>query len=218
MKIKAIIFDLDGTLLDTIPDITDAANKMLSNHNFPVYNQSNYIQWIGNGALKLIERAIPGKHDMMYLQQLLDEYLEIHKHNCINKTKVYSGIDDLLNYLTLQNFSFSILTNKPDALTQKVVNHYFPDWKFSFVFGQKPEYPKKPDPTRALEIANKLNIKSDEVLFIGDSETDVKTSLAAKMSSVGVTWGYGTKDSMLNAGCKTFADNASELIELIKEI
>lgn len=216
MKIKAIIFDLDGTLIDSIPDITDAANQLMVNHNFPVHDASSYVEWIGNGALKLLKYAVPGNTGDAYLSKLLDEYLEIHSGNCTNKTSLYPGIDNILSYLNEQNISISILTNKPHALTQKVFEHYLKKWKFEFVLGQMQGFPKKPDPALAIEIADKLKCKTQEIMFIGDSDTDMKTGIAAEMIPVGVTWGYDTKDSIVEAGAKYIVNNAQELLKFLK--
>lgn len=216
MKIKAVIFDLDGTLIDSIPDIADAANQMLANHDFPVHHPKCYIEWIGHGALRLIQQAVPGNREESYLQELLDEYRKIHINNCTNKTRLYNGIDEVLNFLTAQNISISILTNKPHSITLKVVKHYLSAWKFDFVLGQLPEYPKKPNPDRAIEIAGKLNFNSQEMLFIGDSDTDIKTGIAADMIPIGVTWGYATELSIADAGASYIFSDPKELIQYLK--
>ncbi len=216
MKFKAIIFDLDGTLIDSIPDIADAANQLMVNHNYPTHDPLLYVQWIGNGALKLIEQALLGNANEVSLPGLLHEYLDIHTRNCTNKTRLYPGIDNLLNYLNGQKISISILTNKPDGLAQKVFEHYLSEWSFDFVIGQMPDFPKKPDPMRAIEIADKINCTPHEMLFIGDSDTDMKTGNAAGMVPVGVTWGYDTKSSVEEAGAKYLMQSVQELLSFIK--
>ena len=216
MNIKAIIFDLDGTLIDSIPDIADAANQLMVNHNYPIHDTSSYVKWIGHGALKLLKRAVPDNIDDAYLKKLLSEYLEIHTGNCTNKTSLYPGINKILDYLNEQNISISILTNKPHALTLKVFEHYLKKWKFDFVLGQMQDYPKKPDPGRAFEIADKLKCQTQEMMFVGDSDTDMKTGTAAGMIPLGVTWGYGTESSILGAGAKYLMNNTKELLEFIK--
>jgi phosphoglycolate phosphatase len=215
MRIKAILFDLDGTLIDSVPDIADAANRLMRNHQYPVHDTSTYTEWIGNGALKLIERAVPGGSDTLY-RELLDEYLEIYKDNCTNKTRLYPGIDEMLSFLNDQHISVSVLTNKPHAVTLKVFEHYLSKWKFDFVQGQSQEYPKKPDPQVAVEIAAKLNCSTREMLLIGDSDTDIKTAVNAGMVPVGVAWGYDTESSMVNAGAEYLVYSAAELLRFLK--
>ena len=216
MRIKAIIFDLDGTLIDSIPDIADAANRVMANHDFPVHDPSCYVEWIGNGALKLLQRAVPVDIRDKDLNEILKEYLEIHTGNCTNKTRLYTGIDKILNHANEQNISISILTNKPHVVTRKVCEKYLSNWKFDFILGQMQGFPKKPDPGRAMEIAGNLNFSTDEMLFIGDSDTDMKTGVAAGMVPVGVTWGYGSRDSLISAGTKHLMNDTKELLEFLK--
>jgi phosphoglycolate phosphatase len=218
MNFKAIIFDLDGTLIDSIPDITDAANRLMINHNYPVHERASYVNWIGNGALKLLKRAIPEDVSDADLNKLLAEYLEIHGGNCTTKTKLYQGIDKILDYLNEQNIPISFLTNKPHYITMKVFEKYLSKWNFNFVFGQVKEYPKKPDPCRALEIAKSLDCQASKIFFIGDSDTDIKTGMAADMIPVGVTWGYGTINSMKEAGAEYLLNDTKELLEFLKTI
>jgi phosphoglycolate phosphatase len=217
MKIKAVIFDLDGTLIDSVPDIADAANQMLANHNFPAHDTSRYKEWIGHGAMKLLQRAVPGTRDESFLRKLLVEYREIHINNCTTKTRLYKGIEEVLDLLIEQNISISIFTNKPQEITNKVVNHYLSDWKFDFVYGQMPEYPKKPDPARAIEISEKLKYNPGDMFFIGDSDTDMKTGVAAGMIPVGVTWGYDTETSIADAGAKYIVSGTKDLVNFLKQ-
>jgi phosphoglycolate phosphatase len=216
MKIKAIIFDLDGTLLDTVEDIADATNRMLAGHKFPVHKLSDYIEWVGDGALKLIERALPGKFDDTFMHELLQEYIKIYTQICTSKTSLFKGIGQLLNFLTEQKIPFSILTNKSHPLTLKVAGHYLSAWKFAFIQGLEPDYPKKPHPGRIFEIAEKLHLKPSEIAFIGDSDTDMKTGVAAGTINIGVTWGYDTGDVLLEKGADYIVSGADELINLLK--
>jgi phosphoglycolate phosphatase len=216
MKIKAIIFDLDGTLIDSIPDIADAANQLMRNYNFPVHDISSYTEWIGHGALRLIERAVPGNQSEAFHRELLKEYLEIYNGNCTSKTRLYPGIDKILRYLNEHNISISILTNKPHAITLNVYKYYLSIWKFEFVLGQSDEYPKKPNPAAALDMAAKLNSDPGEILFIGDSDTDIKTAVNAGMVPLGVTWGYGTESSMVHAGATYMMKNVEEVLNYVK--
>lgn len=216
MSIKSVIFDLDGTLIDSIQDIADSTNQMLSKNGFETHPLESYMKWIGNGARILIEKAVPENTDSKTIDKLLAGYIDIYTINYNIKTKVYEGIDKFLDVLADQNISISILTNKPHAETLKIAGFYLSKWPFRFIYGQRNGTPKKPDPKVALEIAQELNLKPSEIVFIGDSSTDIKTAIAAGMTPIGVTWGYGTKDSMIEAGCKIFADNPSEFLRILK--
>lgn len=215
MNIQGIIFDLDGTLIDSIPDITTSANQLLQNHGFVTHEASDYTRWIGNGARKLLERAIPEGIDGQTMDRMLEEYLDLYSENCTRGTMVYEGIAGLLEFLARQKIPFSILTNKPHEVTQKVVKHYFPDIDFRFILGQRNGFPRKPDPSVALKIASGLKCVPSNMLFIGDSDTDMRTGKSAGMMPVGVTWGYGSVDSLLQAGCEQTVNSANELIQWI---
>jgi phosphoglycolate phosphatase len=218
LNIKSVIFDLDGTLIDSIQDIADCTNRMLKNNGFDTHPLESYVKWIGNGARILIEKAVPTDTESKIIDKLLSDYIELYTVNYNIKTCVYEGLEDVLNFLEKQKLSISIFTNKPHAETQKIAAFYLNKWDFKFIYGQRNNVPKKPDPKVALEIANELNIQPSEIVFIGDSSTDIKTAKAADMIPVGVTWGYGTKESMQDAGCKIFAHNPTELIEIVKKI
>lgn len=218
MKIKSVIFDLDGTIIDSIQDIAESCNVVLEKHGYQTHPVASYIKWIGEGAKLLVERALPSDTDAAVVAQLLNEYIPYYKDHATIKTALFPGIDKLLDYLTEQNIPFSILTNKPQVQTVQVVDHYLSEWAFSFVFGQRDTMPKKPAPDVALQIASRSKVKPEEVLFVGDSKTDVKTAINANMQVVGVTWGYGTIASMKEAGCTQFADEADEIINNLSSL
>ena len=217
MNFEAIIFDLDGTLIDSIPDIADAANQIMMKHHFPVHNAEQYVEWIGNGAYRLLKRAVPENISEEYIRELLEEYLEVYRNNCTNKTRLYPGTDHLFDFLNEQNVPISILTNKPHIITHKVYEKYLSKWNFNVILGQMEGYPKKPDPACALEIAEKLNCAPRKVLFIGDSDTDIKTGTAAGMIPIGVIWGYGTEESLKEAGAKFLIHDTGALLKFIKK-
>lgn len=215
-KINSVIFDLDGTLIDSIEDIADCTNEMLRNNGLGIYGLDSYIQWIGNGARILIEKAVPDVKDDKTIDKLLEDYLEIYNEKYNIKTRIYPGMDKFLDKLVEKKIPISILTNKPHAQTIKIADYYLKNWPFKFIYGQRNGIPKKPNPTVALEIIDALKVKPSETLFVGDSSTDIKTSLAAGMQAIGVTWGYGSRESMIEAGATNLFDNAEKLFEIIK--
>ena len=204
MTIEGIIFDLDGTLVDTIEDIGDATNTLLKIHGYPQYTTEDFIRWIGNGAAKFIEEAMGEEVEPCQLKNYVSEFKEIYRVNIHNKSKLYEGVSELLDELTHRDIKLAILSNKPHHLTEAVVSYYLSNWAFKPVFGQRIDVPRKPDPAGAIEIAYLMGIETDRFLFVGDSVGDLKTSKAAGMLPVGVSWGYGLS--------KTFPVNGASLI------
>ena len=195
MSIKALIFDLDGTLLHTIEDIGGAANRLLAKHDFPTHGTPDYLRWVGNGATKFIERALPNSVKGEELLDLVTEFKDIYATHLHERSYVYEGVNELLSELELRGLPFAILSNKPHLLTRKVVAHYFPGVNFIEVYGQRNEVPHKPDPAAALELADLMGVEAETVLFVGDSNTDILTARAAGMPVVAVNWGYGRLDT-----------------------
>lgn len=217
MRFKAVIFDLDGTLINTIEDIANANNRMLQQFSYPLHPLVKYIQWIGNGAAKLVYSSLPSN---IANGKGAEEYLQIYKKNyterlCV-KSAPYRGITEVLDFLTTSNIPMAINTNKPDDLASAVVDHYFADWKFTDVVGKSDAVPHKPNPTGALNIASRFKCKPEEIVFIGDSYVDMKTALAANMIPLGVSWGYGNPGPQQGENYK-IVDESLEIIDFIKQ-
>ncbi|MFV0592777.1 MAG: HAD family hydrolase [Draconibacterium sp.] len=218
MTIKAIIFDLDGTLLHSIVDIADACNHVLAKNNLPTHDTESYVLWIGNGAAKLVERALPDhiKSDPEKLDYFVQEYKDYYLAHLMVKSHLYEGIDEVLAFLKQHKIPFAVNTNKPHSQTVPIVENYMQDFLPDLVFGQQDNIPKKPDPFAARLIAEKFEVENQEVLFVGDSYIDIKTGKAAGMRTLGVTWGYGETELMKEAGCSDFIATTNELLEFIK--
>jgi len=215
MEIEGIIFDLDGTLVNTIEDIGDAANVMLKRKGLPLHTTDEYVKWIGNGAVKLIENALGPGVDPDQLMPCVTRFRELYSKNLHNKSRLYEGIPELLDELTSRGMKLSVLSNKPHPFTGQVASFYLSGWDFYPVFGQRESVPLKPDPTAALEIADILKIKRDKTLLVGDSLGDLKTAEAAGMIPVGVSWGYGRLGTIVQNGHCLIHD-PMELIKLLK--
>ena len=216
MRVNGIIFDLDGTLVDTIEDISAAANLMLCNHGYPVHSIDEYLNWIGNGAARLIELAVPSNLKGQSLDILVNEFKSNYSRNLNNKTNVYKGIPQLLDCLEQMTLAVSILSNKPHQLTKEVVKCYLSRWKFSFVYGQRDGIPKKPDPAAALKMAEEMGIRAEQILFVGDSKNDILTARAGGFIPVGVLWGYGKEIEILEVGADYIIHEPPELLGLLK--
>jgi len=218
MPVKAIIFDLDGTLLHSIVDIADACNHVLEENNLPTHDTESYVSWIGNGAAKLVERALPNdiKNDQDKLDYFIQKYKSYYLENLMVKSHLYKGIDEVLAFLKQHKIPFAINTNKPHSQTLPIVENYMKDFLPDLVFGQQDNIPKKPDPFAANAIAEKVKVENKDVLFVGDSYVDIMTGKAAGMQTLGVTWGYGETEPMKEAGCSDYVATTDELLEFIK--
>lgn len=215
MKFKGIIFDLDGTLVNSLEDISDAMNKVLQGLNFPTHTYDTYQYFIGSGLRNLVSKALPVTNNSdeqieICFECMINEYREI----CTLKTKPYDGIVELLENLTSQNIKMAVFSNKADELTKKIASEIFPN-HFDTAVGLSTEALKKPNPFEALEIGKKWNLKPEEILFVGDSDIDMQTAINANMVPVGVTWGYRTEEELKNSGAKLVVNTASELIEIL---
>ena len=217
MDIKAVIFDLDGTLFNSIQDIAVSNNLMLEKNNLPTHTVGSYLNWIGNGALKLVVESLPKniqKSDSEVLNKYLSEYSEFYAQNIAIKSSLYDGIDRVLNFLTENSIPMAINTNKPHNLTMQVVEHYLSKWNFNSIIGQQSGVEKKPNPQSALQIAQELDINPKDILFVGDSEVDLNTGKNAGMLTMGVTWGYDNISN--NTDFNIVVDKTSEIIDFIK--
>ena len=202
MRFKAVIFDLDGTLLDTLEDIGESVNQALVEHGFPENPIVNYKKYVGNGAKNLIIRATHEKANDVEVEKILKRYREIYNQRFFLKTRIYDGIKELLVWLNEVNIPYAVLSNKKHELTNSVIGHYFADMNFSIVCGHKSSVPLKPDPTQALYIVSKLNCKAEDVVFIGDTDVDVLTAKNAGIFAVGALWGFRDEFEL----CKNGAD------------
>ncbi len=216
MDIKAIIFDLDGTLLNSIEDLADSMNKVLEKYNFPIHDIHDYEMFIGNGILNLVKNALPESYrNEKSCMKYFYEMFAVYEQNCTNKTVPYDGINDLLNNLTTRNIKIAILSNKAEKLTKKATKELLFDHRFDFVEGMTIEEHKKPNPTKALNISNNMGIGPKEIMFVGDSGIDMETATNAGMLGVGVLWGFRSKDELISAGAKHIISNPQELLLLL---
>jgi phosphoglycolate phosphatase len=216
MKPKGIIFDLDGTLLDSLEEIALSMNEVLKEFNLPTHPLSSYNQFVGDGALYLIQRAVPKKSSSKLIESILTRYLEVYDQSLCETTQPYEGIYELLNALNTLPLQLGILSNKPHKFTCKYAQTLFGEFNFSQVHGQKEDVPKKPHPQGALNIANAFNLDPQEILFVGDTPTDIHTAHNANMKSIGVLWGFRTKEELQEAQAHYLVQHPLEILEIIK--
>ena len=214
MSQKAVIFDLDGTLLDTIDDIKNAMNHALTAHQLPNYNTEEYKLFIGEGLRVLGERAVP-EAEHHQLDSVINHFKEYYKDHCADMTRPYDGIDQLLVELSQRNILLAVLSNKPHLATVQVIADYFPNTPFKVVAGQKDEIPRKPDAAGALLIADELGLETDQCYFVGDTKIDILTAVNSNMNAVGVTWGFREKAELLEAGAQYLINSPVELLDIL---
>ena len=216
MNYKAVIFDLDGTLLNSLNDIADSANNVLANHGFFTHKVDDYKIFVGSGIKELMTRALPEKErNPDAIDDYVKQYREEYAQNWNNKTKPYDGIAEMLFKLVSRHIKIAVLSNKLHAFTKQCVDELLPQWEFDIVMGFQDSIPPKPDPTGALEIARQLNFSPSRIIYVGDSDIDMQTGVAAGMHTVGVLWGFRTKDELQKSGAKTLIEKPQELLALI---
>lgn len=217
MNIQAVVFDLDGTLLNTIDDIAESVNAALASVGLPPYTVEDYKYFVGDGVVVLIERALAPYPNKKHLQgPVLDRYLVELAQRQTGKTKPYDGIPELLAELTHRGIATAVLSNKPHGATVDVIAHYFPYHRFAAVMGKKPEYKPKPDPASLFHVLEKLGCSRDAVLYVGDTATDMQTAKNGNLTAVGCTWGFRLRDELEGAGSDHIVDRPDEILTLIE--
>lgn len=212
----AVIFDLDGTLVDSIADIADAMNRTLIQFNYPIHNYESYKYMVGNGLKKLVYQCLPIEHrNEERVASCLEVMMQVYGENYANKTVLYEGISELLNALSSQNIKMAILSNKADELTQKICSRLLNQWKFDVILGATEQFPRKPDPEAALFIAEKIGVSPRDVLYLGDTNVDMKTANNAGFYPVGVSWGFRTREELEANGAKQIINRAEEVLQLL---
>jgi phosphoglycolate phosphatase len=216
MAYKGVIFDLDGTLVNSIEDLADAMNMVLKSHSYPTYDYETYKTFVGSGIRSLVINALPEqlKTNKAKIDTCFNAMKHIYSENCTIKTKAYDGIYELLEKLKTHDIKLSILSNKADVLTKKVASHLFPDC-FDNVHGLTSEKLKKPNSTIALQICKTMHLTPEEIVFIGDSAPDIKTALAANMLPIGVSWGFRSKESLIKIGASQVLNHPLDLIPIL---
>ena len=211
---KTLIFDLDGTLLDSIYDIATCMNKVLEDLNLPSYKIEEYKYFVGSGVDILVENVLEEKN-----KKFKDEVIKRFKLEYDGKlhlnTKPYDGIYELLDELKKLDCNLAVLSNKPHEFTTKYVEHFFSQYNFKEVHGQKENVAKKPDPTQALNIAKALGEKPEDIYFVGDTKVDMQTAKSANMKAIGVLWGFRDEKELRDFGADYIVENPYQIIKII---
>jgi phosphoglycolate phosphatase len=214
--IEAVLFDLDGTLLDTLDDIADCANKVLEMNGWPLHDVEAYKYFVGGGAAVLVRRIVP--EDVTSPEELRKfekAYSELYGKHSTDKTRPYAGIPELLAVLKERGIKSAVVSNKPDAPTQQTVEHFFGKGAFDFVIGNRPGLPLKPDPAIVLLAAESIGAEPNRCLYVGDTGSDMMTARASGCAAVGVTWGFRKENELLDGGAEFLIDSPEELLSLL---
>lgn len=213
---KLAIFDLDGTLLNTINDLGNSTNYALRQLNLPEHPLKAYNFMVGNGIRKLMERAAPDSDDAQ-IEELLRHFREYYDCHCTDETTPYQGIVELLQELTDKGVALAVATNKYQSAAEKIIAHYFPEFNFVTVKGQVENRPTKPDPSIVFSILSEHPTSKNDVLFIGDSAVDIETARRACVENVGVTWGFRPVSELRKAYADHVVSSPAEILKYIHD-
>ncbi len=216
MHFDAALFDLDGTLLDTLEDIADSMNRVLSNHGYPVHALGDFKLFVGSGVPVLVERTLPREaRHAETIEKLHGEFLAQYARSWKNKTKPYDGVPEMLDGLVERGLTLAVLSNKPDDFTKLCVTDLLPKWRFEMVVGLHDGIPAKPDPTGALQIAERLGVVPARILYLGDTSIDMKTALESGMYPVGVLWGFRSLEELQASGARVTVARPQDVLTLL---
>jgi phosphoglycolate phosphatase len=216
MRVKAVLFDLDGTLLNTLEDIANSANSALIRHGLPANEVDAYRYFIGDGVTMLISRALPAeKRDSDIIAKCVKAFREDYSRNWNVKTSPYDGVPELLDALAAKHIKMAILSNKPHDFTKRCVSELLPNHNFEMILGQRNAIPMKPDPAGALQIADRLGIMPSQFLYLGDSAIDMETAIRAGMFPVGALWGFRPLEELQEHGAQAVIERPMDLLGLL---
>ncbi|PKQ63052.1 HAD family hydrolase [Labilibaculum filiforme] len=212
--IKGVIFDLDGTLANSIEDIADSMNIVLTEKGFPTHDYDTYKTFVGNGLKSLVENSLPNSaNNETTLEACFKRMMSVYDDNCIVKTCLYPGIAELLTELQKRDIKIGVFSNKANELTQKVAKVLLADWPIEMVIGAGGDIPKKPNPKGAILISTKMRISPEELIYVGDSGIDMQTAENSGMYAAGVLWGFRDMEELLENGANVLVENPMDLLE-----
>lgn len=216
MSKQLVIFDLDGTLLDTVADLANATNQALAKCGYPTHPTEAYYRFVGNGINKLFARALPEEaRTEENVQRIRTLFIPYYNEHNADDSRPYPGIVELLTHLQSQGIQLAVASNKYQQATAKLVGHFFPDIRFAAVYGQREGVPIKPDPTIVNDILSETGISRARTLYIGDSGVDMQTARNASVESAGVIWGFREEEELRTNGAVHIIHNAKDILELV---
>ena len=217
MNYEAAIFDLDGTLVNSLDDLANSANDTLHAYGFPVHEVEAYRYFVGNGSRKLIERILPEKHatDMTFVEQFMSKYKDCYARNLLQKTKPYDGIMEMLEELRRRGIPMAVCTNKHQSAAEMIVKTLFPHGIFQEIIGDQEGLPRKPDPQKVLRIMRDFGVTGEQTAYFGDTDVDMDTARNAGAFAVGVLWGFRAREELVAHGADILLTHPMELFEKV---
>lgn len=215
MRFNATIFDLDGTLLNTLDDLADSVNYVMEAHGFPTHTRDEVRRFVGNGVPLLIERAVPAGTGREIYEQCLAEFKSHYEQNMCNKTGPYDGIPELLAALRDRGVGMAIVSNKFDAAVKELCHRYYGEF-IHVAIGERADVRKKPAPDSVFTALRELGASAEKALYIGDSDVDIQTARNAGLTSVGVTWGFRDRSLLEQEGANYIIDTPVQLLDIMK--
>ena len=214
MVYRAAVFDLDGTLLNTLADWADSGNELLASYGMAPHPEPAFRYFVGNGSRKLMERILPGKSPEQ-IDEALARYKAIYEKHLTAKTTPYAGIAETLSALKVRGVRMAVCTNKHISAAEALIRKYFPADTFDTFEGDRPGVPRKPDPAHVRIVLEKMGIRPEETVYLGDSGVDMQTAVNAGALPVGVLWGFREKDELMENGAQILLSKPSELLEKV---
>ncbi len=212
---KLFIFDLDGTLIDSVQDLAAAGNHTLAQHGYPVHPVDAYYAFVGNGIGKLMERALP-EEESCRAESLLDDFRAYYNLHLCDNTRPYPGVPELLSALQSKGAKIAVASNKYQKATETLVAALFPDMRFASVHGQREGVARKPDPEVVFEIAAETGTAIEDVVYVGDSDVDMRTADNAGVRAIGVSYGFCKREVLESFAPWRIADSASEVAAILE--
>lgn len=212
-KFKSFIFDLDGTLINSLLDIADSVNMVLQRFDLPQHELDAYKYFVGNGIKVLAERSLPLEFDSSLFPSFLLQVETEYESRQTLRTKPYDGILETLRLLNTNKVPISVLSNKPHEFTKVVVNHFFPEIDFELILGAREHIARKPSPEAVYEIVQFIGLQLNEFAFVGDTATDIRTGKSAGIQTIGVSWGFRKVDELIDAGADIIIDSPNQLLK-----